>query len=79
MSMLGKKLNNIQSGYVFMPYIPAQTIATVSNSNFNPKLGIKSRYSVTTVNPNFYGYIRTINLIRKMKIEKIFKIENPTD
>ena len=78
MSMLGKKLNNIQSGYVFMPYIPAQTVSTITDS-FNPSLGLKSRYSVTTVNPNFYGYIRTITLIRKMKIEKIFKIENPTD
>ena len=78
MSMLGKKLNNIQSGYVFMPYIPVQTVSTITDS-FNPSLGIKSRYSVTTVNPNFYGYIRTINLIRKMKIEKIFKIENPTE
>ena len=77
--MLGKKSNNLQPGYVWMPYIPVETVSTVNSGNFNPKLGLKSRYSVTTVNPNFYGYIRTINLIRKMKIEKIFKIENPTD
>lgn len=76
--MLGKKINSsLQSGLVWMPYIPVQTVSTISG-NFNPKLVLKSRYSVTTVNPNFYGYIRTTNLIRKMKIENIFKTENPT-
>ena len=75
--MLGKKTSNLQPGLVWMPYIPAQTIATISDSN-NPRLGIKSRYSKKTINSKYYGYIRTINLIRKDKIEKIFKIKNPT-
>ena len=79
MSMLGKKLNNIQSGYVFMPYILAETVSSINSGDLNPKLGIKSRYAVKNVNPNFFGFIRNTNLIRKMKIEKIFKIENPTD
>jgi hypothetical protein len=74
---IGKK-NNLQPGIVYMPYVPAETVSTV-NGNFNPNLGIKSRYAVKTVNSNFYGYIRTTNLIRKVKIQNIFKIENPTD
>ena len=74
--MLGKKTNSLQPGLIWMPYIPVQTVSTITDS-FNPRLGLKSRYSVKTVNPNFYGYIRTINLIRKMKIENIFKIEKP--
>ena len=75
--MLGKKTSNLQPGLVWMPYIPVQTVSTITDS-FNPRLGIKSRYSTKTINSKYYGYIRTINLVRKDKIEKIFKIENPT-
>lgn len=76
--MLGKKTNSLQPGLVWMPYITSQTVSTITDS-FNPRLGLKSRYSVQTVNPKYYGYIRTINLIRKDKIGKIFKMKNPTN
>jgi|SaaInlV_100m_DNA_2_1039680.scaffolds.fasta_scaffold36703_4 hypothetical protein len=67
--MTGKKTSNsLQSGLVWVPYIPIETVQSISNSNFTPRLSIKSRY-----------FIRTINLIRKSKIENIFKIKNPTD
>lgn len=75
--MLGKKSNNLQPGLVWMPYIPVQKVSTFNSDNFNNKLGLKSRYSVKKVNPSYYGYIRTTNLIRKMKIENIFKIKKP--
>ena len=49
--MTGKKTSNsLQSGLVWMPYIPIETVQSISNSN----------------------------LIRKSKIENIFKMKNPT-
>jgi hypothetical protein len=39
----------------------------VDSSSFNPRIGIKSRYSTTMKNWR-----------RKSKIEKIYKIEKPT-
>lgn len=77
--MLEKKNSGLKPGIVYMPYILAETVSSINSGDLNPKLSIKSRYAVKNVNPNFFGYIRTTNLIRKMKIKKIFKIENPTD
>lgn len=77
--MLGKKSSDIEPGIVWMPYILAETVSSINSGDLNPKLSIKSRYAVKNVNPNFFGYIRTTSLIRKMKIKKIFKIKNPTD
>lgn len=78
--MMGKKTSNsLQPGLVWIPYIPIETVQSISNSNFTPRLSIKSRYSTKMVSSNYYGFIRTINLIRKSKIENIFKMKNPTD
>lgn len=63
--MVGKKSSN--QGYVYAPYIISTTTTVISESAFNPILGIKSRYS-----RNFYGRFR--NETRKTKIENIFKI-----
>ena len=67
--MTGKKTSNsLQSGLVWMPYT-IETVQPISVSNFTPRLSIKSRYSTKMVNSN---------LIRKSKIENIFKMKNPT-
>lgn len=81
--MLGKKTNNSQ-GIVWMPYIPVQTVQTISEKGFNKRLGIKSRYSTKIVNSGLYGTFGNgvftfRNEIRKGKIENIFKIEKPTN
>ena len=55
--MTGKKTSNsLQSGLVWVPYIPIETVQSISNSNFTPRLSIKSRY-----------FIRTINLLITLK------------
>ncbi len=75
--MLGKKSNKLEAGLVWMPYVVSESISTLSSS-FN-SLSMKSRYATKMVNNSYYGFVRTTNLIRKRKIENIFKIENPTD
>jgi hypothetical protein len=53
-------------GIVWAPYIMAQTVSVVSHlgtSSFAPKQVLKSRYSTI--------WIKSKNLIRKDKIEKI--------
>ena len=72
----GKKSNN--SGIVYVPYIIDITTPTIID-NFNPKMNIKSRYSLNSINSKFYGDIWTTNMKRKSKIEKIYKIEEPTE
>ena len=56
-------------GIVFAPYIIQTTTPAIIESNFSPRMTLKSRYSTTTVN----------NWRRKSRIEKIYKIEKPTE
>ena len=49
-------------------FIDEFDFAIVDSSSFNPRIGIKSRYSTTMKNWR-----------RKSKIEKIYKIEKPTE
>jgi len=63
---LGKKSNNIP-GIVWMPYVMAQTVSVVScvgtSSSMYSHKTLTSRYSTI--------FIKSKNLIRKSKIEKI--------
>lgn len=38
------------TGYVFVPYIMVQNVAVISESNFQPRMTLQSRYSIKTVN-----------------------------
>jgi hypothetical protein len=88
--MIGKKTNNnLQPGLVWVPYIPIQTVEVISEKDFNTRLSLKSRYTTKVVNSAMYGTIGngvfytqvfcTPNQRRIKKIEKIFKIKNPTE
>ena len=66
--LIGKKVNN--PGIVYVPYImQTSTHTIVDSSSFNPKMTMKSRYSTATMK----------NWRRKSRIEKIYKIEKPTE
>lgn len=75
--LIGKKRNN--PGIVFAPYIIQTTTPTIVESNFSPRMILKSRYSTTTVNNGFYMDFWMKNWRRKSRIEKIYKIERPTE
>lgn len=71
-------------GVIWMPWIPIQTTQIISEKDIKPS--IKSRYATKIVNSNFYGTFTGANwstsfknYMRKISIEKIFKIENPTE
>jgi hypothetical protein len=72
---IGKKGNN--PGIVYAPYIINTTPAIVE-SNFSPRMTLKSRYSTTMMGNGFYmDFFK--NWRRKSRIEKIYKIEKPTE
>ena len=48
--LIGKKGNNLNPGYVWVPYIIVDN-PTIVESNFSPKMTISSRYSSTKINP----------------------------
>lgn len=75
--LIGKKGNN--PGIVFAPYIIQTTTPAIIESNFSPRMTLKSRYSTTTVNNGFYMDFWMKNWKRKSRIEKIYKIEKPTE
>jgi len=52
-------------GIVFAPYIIQTTTPAIIESNFSPRMTLKSRYFK--------------NWRRKSRIEKIYKIEKPTE
>ena len=68
--LIGRKGKEVDTGYVFMPYMTAQSITTIQHKNYFRKskirrlLGmpsadsmIKSRYATKKVNNNFYSTI----------------------
>jgi hypothetical protein len=68
--LIGKKVNS--PGIVYVPYImQTSTHTIVDSSSFNPKMTMKSRYSTA----DFWMK----NWRRKSRIEKIYKIEKPTE
>jgi len=75
--LIGKKGNN--QGIVFAPYLIQNTTPAIVESNFSPRMTLKSRYSTTTVNNGFYMDFWMKNWRRKSRIEKIYKIEKPTE
>ncbi len=75
--LIGKKVNS--PGIVFAPYITQTLTSTIVEGNFNPKTTIKSRYSTATVGHGFTMDFWTKNWRRKSRIEKIYKIEKPTE
>ena len=45
--LVGRKGKDDEPGIKFLPYIMAETLQTVSEGTFSPKIGIKSRYAIT--------------------------------
>jgi hypothetical protein len=45
--LIGRKGKDEEPGVKFLPYIMAESIQTISEGTFSPKLGIKSRYAIT--------------------------------
>jgi hypothetical protein len=64
--LIGKKVNN--PGIVYVPYIMQTSTPAIVEGNFNPGMTMKSRYSTGMKNWR-----------RKSRIEKIYKIEKPTE
>jgi hypothetical protein len=75
--MLGKKGN--RQGIVFAPYIIQSTTPAIVEGNFTPTMSLKSRYSTATIGNRFYMDSWMRNWKRKSRIEKIYKIEKPTE
>jgi len=44
---LGRKGGDEEPGVKFMPYIMAESLQTISEGTFSPKIGMKSRYAIT--------------------------------
>lgn len=44
---LGRKGADEEPGVKFMPYIMAESLQTISEGTFSPKIGMKSRYAIT--------------------------------
>lgn len=75
--LTGKKGNN--QGIVFAPYIIQTTTSAIVESNFSPRMTLKSRYSTANISNSFYMDVWMKNWRRKSRIEKIYKIEKPTE
>jgi hypothetical protein len=72
---IGKKTNN-NPGYIWVPYIMTQSIATVSESDFKPRKGLASGY-VQTVASRYGTIILSKSQSRVEKAKKILeKIED---
>jgi len=56
---LRRKLKIGFTGYIYVPYIPAQLEPVIVN---NPLIGVSSRYASVQVNQNFYGEINLSGL-----------------
>ena len=68
--LIGRKSKEIEPGYIFVPYVMAQSITTIQSKNYFRKskirrlLGmpsaesiIKSRYATKKINNNYYSTI----------------------
>jgi hypothetical protein len=75
--LIGKKGNS--PGVVFAPYIMQTTTPAIVEGNFSPRMMLKSRYSTATISHGFTMDFWTKNWRRKSRIEKIYKIEKPTE
>ena len=49
--LIGRKGKDIEPGYVWVPYIILESKTVVMDSNFSPKMSLRSRYGVTETNP----------------------------
>jgi len=45
--LIGRKGKDEEPGIKFLPYIMAESLQTISEGTFSPKIGIKSRYAIT--------------------------------
>jgi hypothetical protein len=45
--LVGRKGKDEEPGIKFLPYIMAESLQTISEGTFSPKIGIKSRYALT--------------------------------
>ena len=45
--LIGRKGKEEEPGLKFLPYIMAESLQTISEGTFSPKIGVKSRYAIT--------------------------------
>lgn len=50
---------NLETGFIYAPYIPLQTVSIIDDFEFSPSNQVISRYTITSanINPNYYGTI----------------------
>ena len=63
---------SMNKGLIFLPYIMAQSVPIIVDSNFASKMLVKSRYSIASVGTDYYNMLQ-IDLLteRRKKLEKI--------
>jgi len=61
--LIGRKGKDIEPGYVCVPYIILESKTVVMDSNFSPKMSLKSRY----------GVLETKQQKRSKKIKKVLE------
>lgn len=49
--LIGRKGKDIEPGYIWVPYIISSSKTVVMDSNFSPKMSLRSRYGVTETKP----------------------------
>ena len=66
--LIGRRGKDEEPGVKFLPYIMAETIQTISESNGSPKLFIKSRYEITEAgwHPETQYILLTVDGINKI-------------
>ena len=64
---------NMKKGYIYAPYVLVDSKPIISDSNYVPKQMIKSRYSTTDINSDYFGIINMNKLLkeRRLKINKL--------
>jgi len=64
---------SMKQGYIYAPYILVEGTPIISDSNYVTKQMIKSRYSTTDINSDYFGIINMNKLLkeRRLKINKI--------
>jgi len=63
----------MKQGYIYAPYILVEGTPIISDSNYVTKQMIKSRYSTTDINSDYFGIINMNKLLkeRRLKINKL--------
>jgi hypothetical protein len=66
--MIGRKGADEEPGIKFLPYIMAESLQTISEGTFSPKIGMKSRYAITEAgwHPETQYFTLTVNNVARL-------------